>query len=102
MMLAIVGVSLGYLLKVELVPDHARALSGTVVLISVFWYVCSAAALRLSLSLRCAIRDTATTLDLPFDPREYNALTVIIVAALCCMVPIVAVFVYFAVVPPIV
>lgn len=100
MMLAIVGVSLGYLVKVELVPAHAQVLSSTVVLISVFWYVCSVAALRLSLSIRSAIRDTANALDITFESREYNALMVIIVAALCCMAPIVGVFVYFVIKPP--
>jgi hypothetical protein len=102
MMLAIIGVSLGYILKVEIQPSYGRILAGTVILISLFWYICSFAAFRLSSRLRDAIAEAARILVIPFHPEEYRALDTIMIAAFSCMVPVVAIFSYFVISPPVI
>lgn len=102
MALAIIGFALGYLFKVPLAPFHARILCFCVIIILGFWYACSAWALGHYSSLLRSIEDTANALMIPFVSRNYFVCKLVVISALIAVVPILAIFAYLIVRPPIV
>lgn len=100
LMLAIFGVAIGYLLQAKLPPVYARVTAGTVLIISLFWYLCSYKCFHTVRSLRMSIAAESKLLDLPHEDRHYSGIEWIIMAAWGCVAPIVAVFVWLLFSPP--
>lgn len=100
MMLAVIGASLGYLFTVPLDHAYSRILCATVLVIILFWYICTSWGLRLYKQLISDIGATAELLSLSFSETSYKPLKVILVAAMGCMVPITSLYIYFLFSPP--
>ena len=100
--LVIVAFALGYLFKVPLDILMSRAVSGFVILILLFWYVCSIWALLMYGSLVKGIKTASDKLGLPFNSLNYSGFKTVVLVGMVTVAFILTMFVYLWLNPPVV
>jgi hypothetical protein len=100
MALAIIAFALGYLFKVPLESLMSRAVSGFVLIVLGFWYVCVFLGLRTYHSIVNSIESTSAKLGYSFERHNYSFFKTVIISSMIAAAFIVAIFAYLWIDPP--
>ncbi|HEX6188641.1 MAG TPA: hypothetical protein VFZ40_11215 [Pyrinomonadaceae bacterium] len=100
MLLAILGVTIGYLLQARLSAGYARVICIFVLLIIGLYYVCNILALRLYKSLVSSIEAASQALKVPHEVGNYRIFQTVIWAAMIGCFLVSLIYVYFFIAPP--
>ncbi len=100
MLMAILGVSLGYVLQAKLGTADARLVCISALIVLALWYMCNVWAVRFYKSVTSSINESSNDLKIKYDDGNYKIFRVCMWAGMGTFIPIGVLLIYFLIYPP--